>query len=88
MILQSSWLFKTLKKNFHSSLVFDLFGYTRVGSREQTVNLLATSPSLVRVQLSEPFSTHTAIFLIAFGRKTTCVEFFAGVAHVGRAMVL
>ena len=26
MILQSSWLFKTLKKNCHLSLVFDLFG--------------------------------------------------------------
>lgn len=34
---------------------FDLYHCTRVGSREQTVNLLANSPSVVRVHAMVPF---------------------------------
>ena len=33
---------------------FDLYHCTRVGSREQTVNLLANSPSVVRVHAMVP----------------------------------
>ena len=42
-----------IKDELPNESCFDLFGYTRVGSREQTVNLPAASPSLVRVQLAE-----------------------------------
>ena len=38
-----------IKENCQIESCFDLYHCTRVGSREQTVNLLANSPSVVRV---------------------------------------
>ena len=44
-----------IKENCQIESWFDLYHCTRVGSREQTVNLLANSPSVVRVHAMVPF---------------------------------
>ena len=42
---------------------FDLYHCTRVGSREQTVNLLANSPSVVRVHAMVNLKIHEEMIL-------------------------
>ena len=43
-----------IKENCQIESCFDLYHCTRVSSREQTVNLLANSPSVVRVHAMVP----------------------------------
>ena len=43
-----------IKENCQIESCFDLYHCSRVGSREQTVNLLANSPSVVRVHAMVP----------------------------------